>query len=235
MEVTDVRPVIAMPRMNNSPFRIYMKSKYVKCLKECGADVRWIDLKDPAKAAKDALECDGLLLPGGGDMDPAIYGQTKKTECGKPDPVRDAAELKMLEAFIPTRKPILGICRGIQVLNVYLGGTLHQDIKLTQGRKHQYFRKRKVGSHQVKLVPRARFSKLLGCDQMIVNSMHHQAIDQLGPGLTIAAVSEDGFIEGVELFLHPFCVGVQWHPEHMADDHPLQMKIFEEFVSACKK
>ena len=230
-----MRPVIAMPRMNNSPFRIYMKSKYVKCLKRCGADVRWIDLKDPDQAAKDALKCDGLLLPGGGDMDPSLYGQTMIKECGKPDPARDAAELKMLEAFIPTRKPILGICRGIQVLNVYLGGTLHQDIKKTQARRHSYFRKRKIGSHQVKLIPRAQFSKMLGCSQMTVNSMHHQAIDQLGPGLTIAAVSEDGFIEAVELFLHPFCVGVQWHPEHMADNHPLQQKIFEEFVAACKK
>lgn len=226
--------IIAIPQMGNGLFRRYMKSKYVQCLERAGAEVRWIDVKDPDQAVSRMLECDGLLLPGGADIDPKLYGQERSEKCGKPNALRDAAEMKMLEAFLPTNKPILCICRGVQLLNVYFGGTLHQDLKKMQVCKHADFRGRTKGTHPVKPLPRMKLGKILGEEIITVNSMHHQAVDQVGLGLNVSAVSGDGFIEGLEVYLHPFCIGVQWHPEHMAKGNQQQQKLFDAFVTACK-
>lgn len=229
-----VKSVIAMPQMGNGLFRGYMKRKYVQCLERAGAEVRWIDLQDSDMAVAQMLECDGLLLPGGADINPKLYGQERCEACGKPNELRDAAEMKMLEVFLPTNKPILCICRGMQLLNVYFGGTLHQDLKKLQVCKHRDFRSRRKGKHPVKLLSRMKLGKILGEEIVTVNSMHHQAVNQVGLGLNVSAVSGDGFVEGLELYLHPFCIGVQWHPEHMAQDDPKQQKLFDAFVSACK-
>lgn len=228
-------PVIGIPQMGNDLFRKYMKSKYVAALEAAGARARWIELEDPEKAVAELLECDGLLLPGGADVDPALYGQTPTEKCGKPNTLRDTAEMKMLEAFVPTGKPVLCICRGMQLLNVYFGGTLHQDISATQVCKHSDFFSKNKGNHPVKVLPRTKLSQIFKEETVTVNSLHHQAVDALGPGLTVSAVSGDGFIEGVEVFLHPFCVGVQWHPEHMCRSVAAQQGIFDAFVKACKK
>lgn len=120
---------IAMPRMSTDPELTTAQSKYVESLARAGAEVHWVELSDPDAAAAEALTCDGLLLPGGGDMDPAFYGQERIPACGEPNLLRDAAEPKLLRAFLAADKPVLGICRGIQVMNVVLGGTLYQDIK----------------------------------------------------------------------------------------------------------
>lgn len=230
-----MKPVIAVPQWGNSPLRLYMKSKYIESLHRAGAEIRWIELDDPDKAVEEMLECDGLLLPGGDDLNPALYGQTPKPECGKPDNRRDKAEMKMLEAFLPTNKPIFCVCRGLQLLNVFYNGTLHQDIKKIQVCKHSHFRSAKKGIHRVKVYPRTKLAQILGEEPVKVNSLHHQAVDKLGPGLTVSAVSDDGFIEGLEVFLHPFCIAVQWHPEHMSKYSAQQQKLFDAFVLACKK
>ena len=120
---------IAMPRMSTDPELTTAQSKYVESLARAGAEVHWVELSDPDAAVAEALTCDGLLLPGGGDMDPAFYGQERLPACGEPNLLRDAAEPKLLQAFLAADKPVLGICRGIQVMNVVLGGTLYQDIK----------------------------------------------------------------------------------------------------------
>ena len=225
---------IAMPQWGNNFIRLYMKSKYIQSLRRAGAKIRWIELDDPEKAAAEALECDGLLLPGGDDLNPSLYGQDRSDKCGKPDDRRDRAEMKILEAFLPTNKPIFCVCRGLQLLNVFFGATLHQDIKGIQVCKHSHFASRAKSIHHAKLFPRTKLAQILQTDLIKVNSLHHQAVDKLGPGLTVAAVSEDGFIEGLEVFLHPFCVAVQWHPEHMGKNDPLQQKLFDHFVQVCK-
>lgn len=230
-----MQPVIAIPQMGTDLFRKYMKSKYVSSLRRAGAQVRWIDLADPEKAAAEALQCDGLLLPGGADVDPALYGQQLSDKCGKPNELRDAGEMKLLEAFLPTNKPIFCICRGVQLLNVFCGGTLYQDIKDVQKCRHADFLSRTRGCHTVKIVPQTRLAGILGEKQVKVNSIHHQAVDQVGRELTIAAVSEDGFVEALEITHHPFCIGVQWHPEHMSKKSKLQQKLFDAFAVACKE
>lgn len=226
---------IAVPQMGNDLFRKYMKGKYVSSLSRAGAVVRWIELADPKAAAKEAASCDGLLLPGGADIDPARYGQTPQPECGKPNALRDAAEFVMLDAFYRTGKPVLGICRGIQVMNVQAGGTLFQDIKGTAACRHMDFRSRGRSIHRVSVTDGTLLSRIIGSGEHEVNSLHHQAADRIGDGFTAVAVSEDGFVEAIERRDHPFCLGVQWHPEHMSRKSLTQRKIFTAFADACSK
>ncbi len=224
-----MKPVIAMPKLSNDPFRIYLKSKYVLSLWKTGARVRWIGNESTEANRRSLLECDGLLMPGGVDIEPARYGQETDEKCGKIDLARDAAEWWMLEAFLPTGKPLLGICRGIQMLNVFQGGTLHQHID-----GHSDFKSRSTGCHKVNVTAGSPLDKILDTPQFFVNSLHHQVVDTLGKDLEICALSEDGYVEAVVHTAHPFCLGVQWHPEHMYRKIKLQRKIFEAFVKACK-
>ena len=222
------KPLIAMPQWGNNLLRLYMKSKYMFSLRRAGARILWIEMDDPDIAEK-TRTCDGLLLPGGDDIDPSRYGAARHEKCGKSSTLRDEAEWKMLEAFLPTGKPILGICRGCQFLNIYLGGTLHQHIE-----GHSDFKTRGKGCHAVSVEPGSTLSSLLP-EKVWVNSLHHQAVDVLGSGLTVSAKAEDGTVEAIELKKHPFCVAVQWHPEHLSSSRADQQEIFNHFVSLCKK
>lgn len=221
------RPVIAMPQWGNNLLRLYMKSKYVFSLHRAGAKIRWIEMDDPDLAEK-TRDCDGLLLPGGDDIDPSRYGQPRQEKCGKSCELRDQAEWNMLEAFLPTGKPILGICRGCQFLNIYSGGTLHQHME-----GHSDFKTRGKGCHSISVLPETTLSTLLP-ETIWGNSLHHQAVDKLGTGLTVSARANDGTVEAIELTGHPFCVAVQWHPEHLSHNRPDQQKLFDHFVSLCK-
>ena len=223
-----MKPVIAMPKLSNDPFRIYMKSKYVFSLWRSGARVRWIPWDNTEKARTALLKCDGLLMPGGIDIEPSRYGQKRCEQCGETDPKRDEAEWWMLTAFLPTNKPVLCICRGIQILNVFQGGTLHQHIP-----SHSDFKSRSTGCHKVNVVPGTMLEQIVNTSELTVNSLHHQAVDLLGQDLQTAAVSEDGIVEAVVHTSHPFCLATQWHPEHMSHGDLLQQKIFDSFVQAC--
>ena len=230
-----MRITIAMPTLDNKPFRVYMKSKYVISLMKTSARVKWIDMKNRERMKKQLASCDGLLLPGGGDLQPHLYGQEVDPKCGKPDIARDAGEWAILEEFLPTGKPILGICRGVQLMNVFCGGTLHQDIVDISICKHSDFKNRSGFTHKVTLTPGTRLHTILGVDTCNANSMHHQAAAQVAPGLAVSAVSADGIVEALEKPDHSFFVGVQWHPEHMYKKDIVQRKIFSAFVDACRQ
>lgn len=225
--------VIAMPQMGTDLFRKYMKSKYVKSLERAGATVKWIELDDTKKAINEALACDGLLLPGGADIEPALYGRNREEKCGKPNELRDKYEFLIYDAFVKTNKPILCICRGFQLLNVINGGTLYQDIADIKKCSHSDFLKRAKAVHNVTITENTKLSEIFGKSQVGVNSLHHQAVENIGNNLIVSAVSEDGFVEALELKNHPFCMGVQWHPEHMSKTDVLAQKLFDEFVKAC--
>lgn len=231
----DDKMVIAMPQMGNDLFRKYMKSKYVKSLERAGAKVRFIELDDPEKAAQQALLCDGLLMPGGADVSPVLYGQEITDECGKPNEIRDKAEPLMIKEFAKSGKPIFGICRGIQIINVTYGGTLLQDIKSTQKEKHADFLNRSRFTHEVEIEKDSWLYRTVKSDRIKVNSMHHQAIDRVADGFVVTAKSTDGFIEAIEKRGGGFFAAVQWHPEHMSKKSSVEQALFDEFVKECKK
>ena len=227
-----MRVVIAMPRMSTDPEPTVAQSKYMESLARAGAGMRWVELNDPEQAVQDALTCDGLLLPGGGDMDPKFYGQERIPACGEPNLLRDAAEPLLLRAFLATDKPVLGICRGIQVMNAVLGGDLYQDIKPFEHLPHNgHWAK----VHTVTVRRGTLLSRILGQDTVLVNSQHHQAVDRVAPGFTLAALSEDGIVEAIEKPDAGFCLGVQWHPEWLSDADPAMQSLFDAFVNACSK
>ncbi len=225
--------IIAMSAMGNDLFRRYMKSKYTAALRRAGAQVREVSAEDDLEAVVAA--CDGLLLPGGADIDPGLYGQSPTPACGQPSAARDALEFPLLKAFLDADKPVFGICRGAQVLNVALGGTMHQDIKQVQEVNHADFFSRARSAHGISVHAGTRLSQVLGNGAHRVNSIHHQAMDTIGEGLIVSAVSEDGFAEALELPRSRFCLGVQWHPEHMAPKNPAQQALFQAFVDACRE
>lgn len=227
-----MRVVIAMPRMSTDPEPTAAQSKYIESLARAGAGMRWVELSDPEQAVQDALTCDGLLLPGGGDMDPKFYGQERIPACGEPNLLRDAAEPLLLRAFLAADKPVLGICRGIQVMNAVLGGDLYQDIKPFEHLPHNdHWAK----VHTVTVRRGTLLSRILGQDTVLVNSQHHQAVDRVAPGFTLAALSEDGIVEAIEKPDARFCLGVQWHPEWLSDADPAMQGLFDAFVNACPK
>lgn len=227
-----MRVVIAMPRMSTDPEPTVAQSKYIESLARAGAGMRWVELSDSEQAVQDALTCDGLLLPGGGDMDPKFYGQARIPACGEPNLLRDAAEPLLLRAFLAADKPVLGICRGIQVMNAVLGGDLYQDIKPFEHLPHNgHWAK----VHTVTVRRGTLLSRILGQDTVLVNSQHHQAVDRVAPGFTLAALSEDGIVEAIEKPDARFCLGVQWHPEWLSDADPAMQGLFDAFVNACSK
>jgi putative glutamine amidotransferase len=156
---------------------------------------------------------DGLLLVGGGDLDPRRYGAVPHPRTDRVFAARDDAELTLTHEALRLGLPILGICRGLQLLNVALGGTLHQHVPDVIGHEGHAVGEGEFARHDVRLRPDAKLARVTGHETLNIASLHHQAIDRLGTGLTATAWSDDGLIEAAELDTHPFVVGVQWHPE----------------------
>jgi gamma-glutamyl-gamma-aminobutyrate hydrolase PuuD len=166
---------------------------------------------EPVAAAVERL--DAVVLSGGPDLDPRHYGAEPDPHTGLPRPERDAAELAILERALAAGIPVLGVCRGIQVLNVGLGGTLTQHLPDTVGHTGHNPTPGVFGTVEVRLEPGTTVHRALGVDTVDVKCHHHQGLDKLADGLVVTALAADGTIEAVELTGHAFVVGVQWHPE----------------------
>lgn len=181
---------------------------------------------------------DGLLLPGGVDVHPARYGEEIHEKCGSISELRDRVELDLSHWAVDERKPLLAVCRGIQVLNVALGGSLFQDIDtfVAGAIRHDWAAgwPRSHPAHEVHVRPRTRLARLVGTGRVDVNSLHHQALKDVAPGLTVTADAPDGLVEAVELDGHPFALAVQWHPEELADHDPRAQALFDALVGACR-
>ena len=186
---------------------------------------------DPEVLARYAEMFDGFLFSGGVDVDPAKYGEEKKFDNVSVDTERDAFEEALFAAAYPTGKPILGICRGIQSINVWLGGTLHQHI---DGHNQSEFRSTRT--HSLNIFEGSMFHEICGKTSVMVNSCHHQVVKSLAPVLVADAVNQDGYIEAAHQPGHRFLFAVQFHPESYFqmedDDH--SSAIFKAFVNACK-
>ncbi|MBP0981536.1 MAG: gamma-glutamyl-gamma-aminobutyrate hydrolase family protein [Oscillospiraceae bacterium] len=182
--------------------------------------------------------CDGILFTGGPDLEPKLYNQEKLPQCGRIDDDRDFMEYRLLKRFEKGEKPIFGICRGLQILNVYFGGTLWQDIPTQLGGKHSGGDDPHNCIHETKLYKGSILHSMYG-DSMITNSYHHQSIDKVGDGFEVVADS-DGIVEAIEHKTLPIWA-VQWHPERMTGPArfmhhgPDSAPIFADFIAKCKK
>lgn len=218
-----------------------MSQRYVDVLVRAGATPWLVPLLEGNEATLRQIyeRLDGLFLPGGVDMHPSTYGEEPTPLCGHTDAARDWTELLFVRWALGDGKPVLAVCRGAQVLNVAVGGSLYQDVgaQHPDAIKHDHFplngRRRDELAHEVEIAPGSRLHRLLGAETLPVNSMHHQGIARLAPGLRAVATSPDGLIEGVEGGSNgQFVLGVQWHPEDLIDVDPRMRRLFDAFLDA---
>ncbi|MCC6454811.1 MAG: gamma-glutamyl-gamma-aminobutyrate hydrolase family protein [Caldilineaceae bacterium] len=238
------RPLIGVPTGREKSQRFFglplyiMNQTYVRTIENLGALPVLIPLQMSKATLHGIFErLDGLLLPGGEDMDPSTYGAERHAQLGATDKERDRTELLLTEWALAEGMPVLGVCRGAQVINVACGGTLYQDLHSERPdfAKHDYFPpnyERFRISHSIQIEPDSRLAHALGAVHE-VNSMHHQGIERLGDGLRAVALTEDGLVEGVEVPELPFVVGVQWHPEELARTDQYSSSLFYDFVCAA--
>lgn len=201
-------------------------SAYAQAVAATGAIPLWISRSaDPTKVV---ARLDGVIIAGGQDVDPRIYGATPGPRTTVLDPARDAFEIELVRAAVAMHRPLLGICRGTQILNVALGGTLEHDLPVGTGESHSFmgypatFR-----SHEVELAPRSQLAQLFG-SKVMVNSYHHQSVKALGSRLIVAGRAPDGVVEAIEM-PRADVLGVQWHPEMLPGVDP----VFSWLAARC--
>lgn len=227
-------PIIALPpQISPKHGTAYMNHEYCSAILAAGGLPMILPLAtDESTLRRYADMCHGLFLTGGHDIAPSIYGEEVHPDCGEIVPERDEMETKLLDLFMETNKPILAICRGIQLINARLGGTLYQhlpaqyqsDINHSQSAPYDY------PSHYVNLS--GSLAGLLGSASLAVNSLHHQAVKDTAPGLEVTALSTDGLVEGLCDPKRKFFHAVQWHPEKMTDS--ASNALFAAFAAACR-
>ena len=179
---------------------------------------------------------DGLVVTGGFfDVPPELYGEERREACGVTRPGRTAFEKEVLEAALAARMPVLGVCGGMQLLNVVRGGTLYQDLPQDAGiRGHEQPAPKDVPSHEVVVQPGTQLAALVGAGSLQVNSTHHQAIREPGAGVLVSARAPDGVAEAIELPDLPFALGVQWHPEAVARHEPRHAALYRGLVAVAR-
>lgn len=188
---------------------------------------------DEAAPAVRAL--DGLLFTGGEDIDPIYYGEEIHPAIGEISAKRDISEFLLMKEALAADKPVFCVCRGFQLLNVFFGGTLYQDLpsQYDSTVRHRQEKPYDKPAHAVTVAKGSPLARIAGTGEFGVNSRHHQAVKDLAQGLTAMAVSEDGLVESAFAPGHPFVMGVQWHPEHMFERNKISRKLFSAFIGAC--
>ncbi|MFB5198470.1 gamma-glutamyl-gamma-aminobutyrate hydrolase family protein [Neobacillus sp. KR4-4] len=217
---------------------VYVHHDYHKSVAANGGIPVILPYINPEMAIETIALCDGIILSGGEDVDPKLFGQDPHPHLGPTTPERDVAEIAMVKFALENNIPILAICRGVQILNVALGGTLIQDIpsQVKEPIQHNQKIDRSRETHWVTIATDSKLFEMVGSERVRVNSLHHQAIDKVANDLRVVAQSSDGIVEAVE-YIHPttFTIGVQWHPESMASTNHEMNNLFKDFINSMVK
>lgn len=225
------RPVIGIaPSIGDG--KIKMSTAYAESVFRAGGIPFFLPYTTDGAVIDEYAKLDGFLFAGGVDVDPVLYGEEKLNDTVEIDPARDAFEMALFAAVYPTGKPIFGICRGIQIINVALGGTLYQDIPA-----HRQSEPGRVATHEVAIDGGTRMREIMGEGRVMANSFHHQSIKQPAPTLRVVGHAADAeqTIEATETReAGRFLLAVQWHPELLAAEHPEHMALFTAFVEAAR-
>ena len=233
------KPVIGITTgFSNSTYTL--RYTYIESVKQAGGIPFILPFIDNAQDAKDFVaRIDALIVSGGADVDPFEYGEEPERALGSVDPDRDRAELLFIEAAKNAGKPILGICRGHQIVNVAFGGTLIQDIGsgVRGSIKHGQSQPGKFPSHSISIEKDSHLYSLLKVDSTKVNSFHHQAVKDVAPGFRVVARAKDGVVEAIEGFPTYDVNGVQWHPEYFVADNkdPMWLNLFKDLIDRANK
>lgn len=236
------RPIVALTASSTAagvhPSRVRVNDAYVRAIQSVGLVPLIVppSLSD-ADAARVIDSVAGLVLSGGEDVSPALYGAAPHPATEAPHPDRDATERALALAARQARRPTLAICRGLQLLNVALGGTLVQDLATERPSHIQHPRSAERASrvHRVRIASPSRLADAICAKEIAVNSLHHQAVDRVAPSLCVVAHAPDDVVEACESTEDWWAVGVQWHPEELvADAEPWDRRLFEAFRDACR-
>ncbi|MBR5917043.1 MAG: gamma-glutamyl-gamma-aminobutyrate hydrolase family protein [Lachnospiraceae bacterium] len=233
-----MKPIIGIiPLVDEEKDSLWMLPGYMNGISEVGGIPIMLPLTSDADDIKELLsKVQGILFTGGHDVNPAIYNEAPINQTVSFCKERDAMESEVLKQVLEIDMPLLGICRGIQFINAYLGGTLYQDIptQFTSKLNHHQSPPYDKPVHKVIIKENSRLFSLLKKKSLEVNSYHHQAVKDLAPGLSVMALAEDGLIEAIEIKDKKFAWAFQWHPEFSYVTDEDSLKIFKEFVSHCK-
>jgi putative glutamine amidotransferase len=246
------RPIIGIPTQTLQslggisaaiPPSWVMSQRYVQTLTNAGALPWLVPLVDEDTLRGIYESLDAIFLPGGADIDPMSYGTSPHATCDKTDRERDRVELALAKWAIADGKPVLGVCRGMQLINVAMGGSLYQDLatQFPNGIKHDYFpfgghgHTRDYLAHDVRIADDSRLARLFGADTIKVNSMHHQGVRAIAGGLVPTAHAPDGLMEALEGPGPAYLLAVQWHPEALTERDEGTRRLFAEFVEAANE
>lgn len=231
------KPIVGITAAHCSEeLKTFPRHYYVESIKNAGGIPLIIPPVGNTEEAKDVLQLiNGLVLTGGGDISPTYLKENPRRGVGECFPERDFSELLLTQLAMKQDLPLLGICRGIQVLAVAAGGGIYQDIlsQCPSAMLHSQTAPRQYAWHDVAIVVESVLSRLLDTTKIGVNSLHHQAVSEIPPGFTQCAFASDGIIEGIEKTGAKFCLGVQWHPESMMETEAHSKALFRGFIEAC--
>ncbi|MCL2616398.1 MAG: gamma-glutamyl-gamma-aminobutyrate hydrolase family protein [Defluviitaleaceae bacterium] len=224
-----MNPIIGITPFFTDENKYSLNVKYAEALSAHGATLLILPY-EPDSIDTYLRLVSGIVLTGGGDVDPIHYGDPLHEKTEAPTPARDTFELALCRAAIAADIPLLGICRGAQVMNVALGGNLCQHI---DGHSHNDRRTEHV--HRLDVRMGSKYASIVGRSELGVNSVHHQCVgDRLGAGVSVCATSPDGIVEAIEVAANKFAIGVQWHPEELVSTDPNHAALFRAFVAAAK-
>ncbi len=231
------KPIIAITPSYDER-RVLINRAYMDAVQQSGGIPLLLNLSFDADVMESYAQiADGFLFTGGDDVDPRKYGETIHEGFGDFCHERDTLELPLVKRVYELKKPMMGICRGIQTINVAFGGTLYQDIPIefSKKMKHAQPAPYNVPSHTVNVLEGTELFDIVGDSLCEVNSMHHQSVKKLADGWRISALAPDGTVEAIELPDYPFALGIQWHPEQLFPVNDKAKLIFKSFIEACKK
>lgn len=215
----------------------YVSDAYIQAIRLSGGLPLVLPLVKSKSVIRDYVSlCDGFLFCGGDDITPLLFGQEPDYGIGLTDIGVDLFQIRLMKSILEANKPVLAICRGMQILNVACGGTIYQDLNHVDFETINHMQTsitRRDISHRIFFTPKTKMYRFLG-DFAYTNSFHHQAIDRLGTGLVISGVTGDDVVEAIEMPSHPFVIGVQWHPETMLETAPNMKQLFHALIHYSK-
>ncbi len=234
-----MKPLIGLtPSISDNHKQIVLNLDYAEAVRRSGAVPVILPMTDDPETLSALFEClDGMVFTGGADLSPSLYGEQTLPVCGGTEPLRDAMELPLLRRCLDEGKPFLAICRGFELLNAALGGTLYQDIETQRPGSlfHPCYDTPADQVHAVSIEAGTHLREIEAAEEVHVNSRHHQGANVIGQGLVISARATDGLVEGLELPGHPFAIAVQWHPETLSSYAPEAQRLFDALKAAAER